>query len=100
MPDARDEVFAAMAGRKKPKPRSSKRDARRGLVACTAACARPNPECLCTWGCWIAAGEKAKPEHIRLALNWACSEHGKPGVPTCGWRDDPTIVRPMNGGPA
>ena len=79
------------------RPRHSPRDARRFLVACTDACPARDPECLCTWGCWIAAGEKAKPEHIRLALNWACPEHGKPAG---DWRDDPTIVRPMNGGPA
>ena len=109
MPDDRDAVFAAMAGGKKPKSRSSKRDARRGPVACTDAC--PDPRCPCAWGCWIEAGEKARPVHQVLELTWDCpSDHGMPGQAAYrrqvlarmagDWRNDPTIVRPMNGGPA
>ena len=99
MPDDRAEVFAAMAGGKKPKPRSSKRDARRGRVACTDACPGQPEGCLCEWGCWVGQGEKAKQEHIRLGLDWDCREHSATVKVAGDWRNDPTIVRPMNGGP-
>ena len=99
MPDDRAAIFDAMAGKKKPKPRSSKRDARRGRVACTDACPGQPEGCLCEWGCWVGQGEKAKVQHIRLGLNWDCPKHSALVVEARDWRSDPTIVRPMNGGP-
>ena len=93
----RAEVFAAMAGKKKPKPRSSKRDARRGRVACTDACPGQPESCLCEWSCWIRDGEKAKVHHIRIGLEYDCLEHSKTARAAGDWRNDPTIVRPMNG---
>ena len=99
MPDDRAAIFDAMAGNTKPKPRSSKRDARRGRVACTDACPGQPEGCLCYWGCWVGQGERAKVQHMRLGLNWDCLEHSKTARAAGDWRNDPTIVRPMNGGP-
>ena len=99
MPDDRAAIFDAMAGKKKPKPRSSKRDARRGPVACVAACPGQPEGRLCEWGCWVGQGETAKVEHIRIGLEWDCPIHSKTAKGAGDWRSDPTIVRPMNGGP-
>ena len=60
----------------------SQRDARRGRVTCDHG-ETPTPDelgCICLWGCWITQGEKAKPKHMRLALDWRClSDHGMLG---------------------
>ena len=70
----RDAVLAAMAGTKPAKPRDSQRDARRGRVACEHSDTPSKAEvgCRCLWGCFIGAGDKAKPQHIRLGKDWLC----------------------------
>jgi len=52
----------------------SVRDARRGGVRCEHSKTPTKAEvgCRCLWGCYIGQGEKAKPKHIRLALDWLC----------------------------
>ena len=60
----------------------SQRDARRGRVICEHSDAPLSQEigCICGWGCWIGQGDKAKPKHQRLQLDWRCpSDHGLPG---------------------
>ena len=100
MPDARAAIFDAMAGRKKPKPRSSKRDGRRGRVSCTDACPGQPEGCKCEWACWLRDGEKAKVHHIRIGLDHDCLKHSLTAkAKVAAWRNDTTIVRPMNGGP-
>ena len=66
----------------KSQPRDSQRDARRGRIACDHGDTPTVEEvgCLCLWGCYIGQGEKAKPLHIRMALDWRClSDHGMTG---------------------